>query len=110
MIAIIRITGQVNLSAPIVETLHRLRIRKKYACVVFVKPTKEQLGMLKKVRDFVAYGEINKSTFEKLIEARGKIINKDKKLDSKKIKIVKQPFHLQRIHKFWRLHRKPGYI
>ena len=41
--------------------------------------------MLKKVRDFVAYGEINKSTFEKLIEARGKIINKDKKLDSKKV-------------------------
>jgi len=72
MICIIRITGQVGLNEDIKETLHRLRIRRKYACVVLEKPTKEQLGMIKKVQDFVAYGEINKETFKNLVNARGK--------------------------------------
>ena len=84
MIAVIRIKGQVGLRKPIAETLHRLRLRKKYSCVVFSEPTKEQLGMIKKVKDFVAFGEIDKKTFEKLIQKRGKLINKTKKIDAKK--------------------------
>ena len=84
MIAIIRIHGMVKISYKIEETLHRLRIRRKYACVV-LKPTKEEEGMIKKIRDFVAFGEIKKETFEKLVEKRGKLIDKTKKLDSKKI-------------------------
>ena len=72
MIAVIRIHGRVELRKGIVETLHRLRIRKKYSCIVLENPTKEQLGMIKKVRDFVAYGEINKETYEELKKKRGK--------------------------------------
>jgi len=82
-IAVIRITGQVGLKKPIVETLHRLRLRRKYACVVFdtlpnrsegkgtSKPSKEILGMIKKVRDFVAFGEIDDATYKELVEKRG---------------------------------------
>ena len=84
IIAVVRIKGQVGLKKPIVETLNRLRLRRKYACVVFAKPNKIQEGMIKKVKDFVAFGEINKETFEKLIEARGQLINKKKKIDVKK--------------------------
>ena len=84
MIAVIRIKGQVGLKKPIVETLNRLRLRRKYACVVFAKPNKIQEGMIKKVKDFIAFGEINKETFEKLIEARGRLINKKKNIDVKK--------------------------
>lgn len=69
-IAIIRITGEVGLRKEIVETLNRLRLRRKYSCVVFENPTKEQLGMVKKVRDFVAFGEINETTYKKLVENR----------------------------------------
>ncbi|MBU2104269.1 MAG: uL30 family ribosomal protein [Nanoarchaeota archaeon] len=83
-IAVIRIKGQVGLKKPIVETLNRLRLRRKYACVVFAKPNKIQEGMIKKVKDFIAFGEINKETFEKLIEARGRLINKKKSIDVKK--------------------------
>lgn len=72
MISIIRITGRVNVRKDIEETLHRLKIRKKYACVVIEKPTKEQMGMIKKVRDFVAYGEITPETYKELVEKRGK--------------------------------------
>ena len=84
MIAVIRIHGQVKLKKPIVETLNRLRIRKKYSCVV-LKPTKEKLGMIKKLKDFVAFGEIDKKTFEELIEKRGQKIDKTKEINAKKI-------------------------
>lgn len=72
MIAVIRIKGQININREIKETLDRLRLRKKYVCVVFEKPTKEQLGMIKKVKDFVAYGEIDDATYKELQEKRGR--------------------------------------
>lgn len=62
----------VKVNKDIEETLYRLRLRKKYACVVLEKPTKEQQGMIKKVKDFVAYGEIDEATYKKLVEKRGK--------------------------------------
>ena len=74
MICIIRIHGQVGLKKEIVETLNRLRLRKKYSCIILENPTKEQIGMVKKLRDFVAFGEINDETYKKLVEARGQKI------------------------------------
>ena len=71
MIAIIRIKGEVGLKGDIAETFNRLRLRKKYSCIVLEKPTAEQLGMLKKVRNFVAYGEIDEATHKELVKARG---------------------------------------
>ena len=71
MIAIIRIRGQVGLNIKIIETFNRLKLRKKYSCIVIEKPTREQLGMLEKVRNFVAYGEISNEVYKKLVEARG---------------------------------------
>ncbi|MCK5624641.1 uL30 family ribosomal protein [Candidatus Pacearchaeota archaeon] len=70
MIIVIRITGEVGLRKEINETFNRLRLRKKYSCIVFENPTKEQLGMVNKVRDFVAFGEINPDTYKKLVEKR----------------------------------------
>ena len=69
-LAVIRIKGQVGLRKDIIETLYRLKIRKKYACIVLEKPTGVELGMLKKVRDFVAYGEISDEMHKKLNEKR----------------------------------------
>jgi large subunit ribosomal protein L30 len=85
MIVVIRIKGQVGIKRKIVETLNRLRLRRKYACVIIINPTKIQLGMIKKVKDFVAFGTINEKTLENLIEKRGRLINKEGKLESKKI-------------------------
>mgnify|MGYP001575849046 FL=1 len=85
MICVIRIKGKVKLNRDVRETLERLRLRRKYSCIVLANPNKEQIGAIKKLKDFIAYGEINKDVFEKLIEARGQKIDKKKKLDSKKI-------------------------
>ena len=70
MIVLIRIKGMVGIRKDLVETLYRLRLRKKYSCIVLEKPTKEQLGMIKKTRDFIAYGEISEETYKKLKEKR----------------------------------------
>lgn len=70
MKVIIRITGDVGLRKDIVETFNRLKLRRKYSCIVFEKSTPEQLGMVKKVRDFVAYGDIDEKTYKKLMEKR----------------------------------------
>ena len=82
-ICLIRIRGEVNMDQNVSETLFRLRLRKKYTCVV-ITPNKEQEGMIKKVKDLIAFGEVSKETFEKLVEKRGQPIDKKKKVDSKK--------------------------
>jgi len=83
-IAVIRIHGRVKIKKKVEETLYRLRLRRRYSCVV-LSPTKEQLGMIKKLKDFVAFGEINDKTFKELIEKRGQFIDKSKKIDAKKV-------------------------
>ncbi len=72
MIAVIRISGQVGLKKKIAETLERLRLKRKYVCVVFDKPNESQMGMIKSVRNSIAFGEITEDTYKKLVEARGK--------------------------------------
>ena len=84
MIAIIRISGLVEIPRDVAETLDRLRLRRKYSCVI-LREKPEVLGMLKKVRNFVAYGKINKETLQKLIEKRGQLIDKKKKINAEKV-------------------------
>lgn len=70
-IVLIRIKGMVGIDKDIEETLSRLRLRRKYACVV-VEDTPVNKGMIKKVNDFVAYGEIDEKTYKELVAKRGK--------------------------------------
>ena len=70
-IAIVRIKGQVKVNYKEKETLNRLGLRTKYSCVVFEEPSKITLGMLKRVDSFVAHGELDDTTYKKLVEARG---------------------------------------
>ena len=84
MIAVIRITGDVKIREEIRGTLFRLRLRKKYTCVLINEEDKNQKGMLKKVYDFVAFGEIDKQTLVRLIEKRAQIIEKKNKINPEK--------------------------
>lgn len=69
-IAVIRIKGMVGIGKEVEETLFRLRLRRKYACVV-LESSPELKGKLKKIRDFVAFGEITPETEKELIAKRG---------------------------------------
>src|SRR3989339_618101 len=103
MIAIIRIKGQVGMDKDIIETFYRLRLRRKYACIVIDKPTPEQLGMLKKVENFVAFGKqgvtsrgtkrdirqrINLDTIELNLDKYGKKTAKGYEVKLEKYKIL----------------------
>lgn len=111
-IAIIRISGMVKMRRDMEETLSRLRLRKKYVCVV-ITPTKETTGMIRKIENFVAYGNINQETFDKLVEKRGQPVDKKKKIDFKKAaeEILKgKKYEELNLKSFFRLHPPRGGI
>ncbi|MEM2874026.1 MAG: 50S ribosomal protein L30 [Candidatus Nanoarchaeia archaeon] len=71
-LAIVRIRGDVGISADVRKTLKLLRLYKKNYCVIFPS-TQSILGMLQKIKDFVTFGELDKETFNKLLKARGRL-------------------------------------
>lgn len=71
-IAIIRIAGQQGLRAEVKKTLKLLNLHKKYTCVI-IKNEPRLIGMLKKVKDLVTWGEIDKKTLFLLLEKRGRL-------------------------------------
>lgn len=112
MICIIRIKGRVGIDRDIEETFNRMNIRKKFYCTV-IKPNPEKLGMIKKLRNFIAFGELNSETFEKLIEKRGQLLNKNKKINVKEvIKELEKGENYQKLNlkPFFRLHPPRGGI
>ncbi len=103
----IRIRGQVDVSEDIEHTLQMLRLKRKFAAILIEK-TKENEGMLKKVIDYIAFGEINEDALkhlilkrarkqgDKLLESGGKTVDEfvkkflENKADLKDLKI--KPF------------------
>lgn len=69
-IAIIRIKGPIKVNREMNKTMYMLRLRRKNVCVV-VEDTKQNLGMIKKIKDYVTYGEIDEETLKLLKEKRG---------------------------------------
>lgn len=81
LIAVVRIDGEVKVKPEIANALYRLRLRRKYSCVLINSENKGLMGMLWKVRHAVAYGPMENTTLVKLLNARGQKID-NKKLDS----------------------------
>lgn len=99
-IAIVRVRGITGVRFDIDDTLRKLRLYKKNYCVVIPK-TENYLGMVRKISDYVTWGEIDESTYNTLIgkrmeEYRGRVsdnkgkINYNKFIDinGKKIKKI----------------------
>ena len=80
MIIVVRISGLVEMPPAAQESLYRLRLRRKYSATL-IKPTRDNLILLGKLRNFVAYGDINKETLKLLIDKRAKSLD-NKKVDS----------------------------
>jgi large subunit ribosomal protein L30 len=86
--AVIRISGMVKVREVIENPLSRIKLRRKYACVLIDPNNKSMAGIIKKVKHYIAYGEIDKATLVKLIKARGKSVEGDKKelkIDAEKV-------------------------
>ena len=69
-LAIVLVRGIVGLPQPVKDTLLLLKLNRKNHCVV-VENNPVNLGMVKKVKDYVTWGEINDETFNELVDKRG---------------------------------------
>jgi len=107
----IRISGLVNMPGKTEETLFRMRLRRKYSAALFA-PTLENIKLLKKVRNFIAYGDINNETLLELIRKRGQLIDKKKKIDAEKVvsELDKKSLPDLGLKPFFRLHPPRGGI
>jgi len=97
-IAVIRVRGLVRVKKEINDTLNMLRLYKKNCCVV-VPATEGYVGMIKKVKDYVTYGEISEETFKLLIEKRGQLYKEREKSNKGKINYNKFFVHNNKKYK-----------
>lgn len=111
MIAAIRIRGLVGKTNQINNTFARLRLRKKHVCVL-LPDKKETLGMLKKVKDYITWGEIDKDTLQALLEKRARMPgNKKATIDAdltENLIAGKAKLQDKKIKPFFRLHPPKG--
>lgn len=74
--AVIRLRGSVSTPREILDTLNMLKLKKANNLRLFDSKNSVILGMVKKVKDFVTWGEISKETKELLIKkGKGGIFN-----------------------------------
>lgn len=71
-LAVVRIRGTINLKREIVDTLKMLKLFRKHHCIV-LPASNNIVGMVKKVSNYVSWGEIDEETLKELILKRGKI-------------------------------------
>ncbi len=89
-IAIIRIRGITGIKKDIKDTLNMLCLYHNNYCVVV---SDSLLGMIKKTKDYVTWGEIDDETYKLLVEKRGeeykgRLTDTKKKINYKKFIIV----------------------
>lgn len=88
MIAVIKIRSEIGTKQEIKDTFQFLNLKKKNSCVL-LKETPPNIGMVKKVKDYVTWGEINKETLLKLISKRARLPgDKRADFDEKKLKEI----------------------
>jgi len=70
MIAAVRIRGTVRVKADIKRTLELLKLKRPNHCII-LEESPSIVGMLKKAKDYVTWGEINEETLKRLLEKDG---------------------------------------
>jgi len=109
MIIVIRIAGQVDLSKSVKESLKRIHLERKYSATI-LEPTKENSALLKKLRNQLAYGNIDDKTLKDLLEKRAQPLKSGTKVDVEKIisSLGKESLKDLGIKPFFRLHSPRG--
>ncbi len=105
MLLIIRISGDVDINSDIRSALYRLRLRRKYSAVL-LNPNAQNMKILNKLRNHVAFGDINKETLKELISERGQPIDKTKKINADEVIVQMEKKKLESLNlkPFFRLH------
>ena len=86
--AVIRLRGKHDLRATVDDTLKMLHLTRQNHCVIIPQdPT--HTGMLKVVKDFVTWGEVDEQTLAKALLRRGRAVG-DKPIDDAFVKAHSQ--------------------
>ena len=72
-IAVIRVRGKRGVNRRINDTLDMMKLFKQNGCVV-VPNNPVTLGMLRKAKDYITWGEVDEETVIVLLKERGKIM------------------------------------
>lgn len=69
----IRIRGTVGITAKTADTLKMLRLHRPNVAVLLPDDPSHR-GMIQKVKDYIAYGELDAATAAELLEKRGRVV------------------------------------
>ncbi|MFQ6087437.1 MAG: 50S ribosomal protein L30 [Candidatus Methanofastidiosia archaeon] len=83
-IAVVRVRGTPNVQKEVRETLKMLRLTKPNH-VVIIDDRETYMGMLRKVKDFVTFGELNSEIAKRLISKWGRLPG-DERIDEDYVK------------------------
>ncbi len=72
LIAVVRIRGRVDVRPEIRRTMEMLHVKRKFWATI-VPATESYVGMLRVVKDYTTYGEIDKDTLVELLRRRGEL-------------------------------------
>lgn len=72
MYVVVQVRGVVNCNREIKDTLKMLRLHHINHCVL-IPDTPAYLGMIRKVKDYVAYGEIDSEILGTILTTRGRL-------------------------------------
>ena len=74
-IAVIRLRGITGIKKDIKDTMNMLRLYNKNHCII-INNSQNMIGMLRKIKDYVTWGEVDEKTFKELLLKRGRTIGK----------------------------------
>ena len=80
MYALVRVRGNVNVRGSIEDTLKMLRLHRVNHCVI-LSESPQNLGMVQKVKDYVAYGIIDADALTEMLNNRGMLQGGEKLTD-----------------------------
>ncbi|RLF17608.1 MAG: 50S ribosomal protein L30 [Thermoprotei archaeon] len=80
LLAVIRIRGTVDVPPDVEHTLRLLRLVRKFHCVI-IDNRPSYMGMLRKVKDWVTWGEITPETLAILLRRRGRLTGNERLTD-----------------------------
>ncbi len=72
LMAVVRIRGRVDVRPEIRRTMEMLHVKRKFWATI-VPATESYMGMLRVVKDYTTYGEVDKDTLVELLRRRGEL-------------------------------------
>ncbi|MBS3106350.1 uL30 family ribosomal protein [Candidatus Woesearchaeota archaeon] len=108
-IAVVRVRGLVRVKTPVQETMRHLRLMNRNYCV-FLDPTPQNRGMVRRVRDYVTWGEVDDGFFAEVAEKKGDAYT-GREQDAKGKISYSRRYHIvngKKIRKYFRLNPPRG--